>query len=141
MVDYHFAHFCICCQMATDPLENFQSKNWYWQSQFSLYHITLYGTILLIVLRGPGTLLRVTYVHDWPLLPFSQDNGFASYTSHFVCVNLIRDWGHQQFNVDSERQIFWRNFSWQLFIYSQRFSLNFAGNRRRNIFFLFRFDA
>ena len=39
--------FPICCQMAIDLLGNFQS-------QFSQYHITLYGTILLIVLRGLG---------------------------------------------------------------------------------------
>ena len=34
-------------------LQNFHVKNFYFQSQFSHYHIALYGDILLIILRVP----------------------------------------------------------------------------------------
>ena len=37
----------------------------------------------------------------------------VSPTTYFVCVNFIHNWQDLQFNVDSERQIFLRNFSWQ----------------------------
>ena len=33
-----------------------------------------------------------TYIHNWPLQPFSQDYGLASETTHVVCVNFIRVW-------------------------------------------------
>ena len=29
------------------------------------------------------------YIHNWPLQPFSQDNGIASHTT---LINLIREW-------------------------------------------------
>ena len=29
-----------------------------------------------------------TYIYNWPLQPFSQDNGLASHTTHVVCVNF-----------------------------------------------------
>ena len=32
-----------------------------------------------------------TYIHNWPLQPFSQDYGLASYTAHVVCVKFIRE--------------------------------------------------
>ena len=51
--------FLICSKMAVDLLENFQVKNLYFQSQFSQYHITLYGTMLLIIKRGLGTFFWV----------------------------------------------------------------------------------
>ena len=47
-----------------------------------------------------------TYIHIWPLQPFSQDYGLDSHTTIVVCVNLIREWRDLQFNVASERQIF-----------------------------------
>ena len=76
------------------------------------------------------------------LQPLSKDYGLASHTSHVVCFNFIHDSKDQQFNVDSERQIFWATFSWQVYLLSRVFSRNLLkGNRRRNIFFLLRFDA
>ena len=36
-----------------------------------------------------------TYIHNWPLQPFSQDYGLAAQTTHVVCVSVI--------HVDSER--------------------------------------
>ena len=47
------------------------------------------------------------------------------------------------FKVDSERQIFWRNFSWQFFLFTLRV---FARNLLREeiaeeILFVFRFDV
>ena len=51
-----------------------------------------------------------TYIHNWPLQSFSQDYVLASHTTHVVCINFIRERRDLQFNVDSERQIFLRNF-------------------------------
>ena len=47
-----------------------------------------------------------TYIHNWPLQPFSWDYGIASHTTHVVCINFIRKWRDLQFNIDSEREIF-----------------------------------
>ena len=47
-----------------------------------------------------------TYIHNWPLQPFSQDYGLASGITHVVCFNFIYKWRNLQFTVDSERQIF-----------------------------------
>ena len=33
-----------------------------------------------------------TYIHNWPLQPFSQDYGLDSHTTYVVCVNFIRRW-------------------------------------------------
>ena len=55
-------------------------------------------------------ILDHTYIHNWPLQPFSQDYGLASHTSHVVCVSFISEWQDLQFNVDSERQIFEKLF-------------------------------
>ena len=33
-----------------------------------------------------------TYIHNWPLQPFSHDYGLASHTTHVVCFNFIREW-------------------------------------------------
>ena len=50
------------------------------------------------------------YIHNWSLQPFSQDYDLVSYT------NFTHEWRYLRFKVDSERQIVWRNFSWQYFI-------------------------
>ena len=52
-------------------------------------------------LQLPGIYIH-TYIHNWPLQPFSQDFGLVPHATHFVCVNFIREWQHLQFNVDSE---------------------------------------
>ena len=59
-----------------------------------------------------------TYIHYWPLQPFSQDYGLVSHTTHVVCVNFISEWREVHFNVDSERGIFEKLFHGR-FIYSQ----------------------
>ena len=43
----------------------------------------------------------------------------VSHTTYVVCVNFIHKWRDQQFNVDSERQIFLRNFSWQFYLLTE----------------------
>ena len=58
------------------------------------------------------------YMHNWALQPFSQDYGPTSHTTPVVCLNFIRKWRDLQFNVDSERQIFWETFSWQVYLLS-----------------------
>ena len=45
----------------------------------------------------------------------------VSHTIYVVCVNFIHKWRDLQFTVDSERQIFLRNFSWQFLFDSQSF--------------------
>ena len=44
-----------------------------------------------------------TYMHNWPLQPFSQDYGLASHTIHIVCINFIHEWRDLLFNVNSEQ--------------------------------------
>ena len=58
---------------------------------------------------------QITYIH-LPLQHFSQDYDLASHTTYVLCVNFIREWRDLQFNVDSERQIFWEKFSWQVYV-------------------------
>ena len=58
-----------------------------------------------------------TYIHNRPLQPFSQDYGLASHNTHVVYVSFIREWRHLQFNVDYERQIFEKLFSWQIYLW------------------------
>ena len=59
-----------------------------------------------------------TYIHIWPLQPFSQDYNLASHRTYIVCVNFIHEWQGLQFKVDSERQMFLRNYSWQIYLIS-----------------------
>ena len=61
-----------------------------------------------------------TYIHNWPLQPFSQDYGIVSHITHVVCGNFICEWRDLQFNVDSERQIYEKFLHGRL-IYSQSF--------------------
>ena len=69
-----------------------------------------------------------TYIHNWPLQSLSQNYGLASHTNHDdVCFNFIREGRDIQFNVYSERWIFARNL--------------LRKSSRKNIFFIFRFDA
>ena len=59
----------------------------------------------------------------------------VSYTAYVVCVNFIHKWRDLQFNVDSERKIFWRKLSWQFYLILWVFVRNLlGGNRRRNTF-------
>ena len=58
----------------------------------------------------------------------------VSHTTYVVCVNFIHKWRDLPFKVDSERQIFLRNFSWHL-ITHRVFARNLLrGSRRRNTF-------
>ena len=76
-----------------------------------------------------------TYIHNWPLQPFSQDYGLVSHTAHVVCVNFISKQRYLQFNVDSERQIF-KKFLHGNFIALRVFARHqLRGNRRKNIYF------
>ena len=75
-----------------------------------------------------------TYIHNWPLQPFSQDYGLASHSTHVVCVNFMREWRDLQFNVDSERQIFEKLFHGN-FIYSQSFCQKSAARKSAKKYF------
>ena len=56
---------------------------------------------------------RDTYIHNWPLQPFSQYYGLASHTTHIVCV-LILYMNGGTYSLKSIRNYrFLRNFSWQ----------------------------
>ena len=82
-----------------------------------------------------------TYIHNWPLQPFSQDYGLASHTIHVVSVNFILEWQDLQFNVDFERAIFEKLFKANLFTLGV-FARNLLREiRRRNIFFHFSFSC
>ena len=75
---------------------------------------------------------EVTYIHNWPLQAFSQDYGLVSHTIYVVCVNFIHKLWNQQFNVDSERQIF------DKLLHSKFLPEEIA---KEIFFFIFRFDA
>ena len=82
-----------------------------------------------------------TYIHNWPLQPFSQDFGLASHTTHVVCVirytlYVIRKWRDLQFNVHSQLQIFEKRFHGR-FIYSQSFCQKFAERKSPKKYFIF----
>ena len=55
------------------------------------------------------------HINNWPLYPFSQDNGLASHATHVVCVNFIRQWRDLQFNRRLQRTNFWETFMTGLF--------------------------
>ena len=80
-----------------------------------------------------------TYTYNWPLQPFCQDYGLASHTTHVVCVNFIGEWRDLQFNVDSERQIFWETFHGSFNLLSQILPGKIADEIY--FFFVFRFDS
>ena len=83
-----------------------------------------------------------TYIHNWPLQPFSQDYGQASHTTHVLCVNFLPKLRDLLFNVDSERQFFEKLFHVR-FIYSQSFCQKAAERKspKKLIFSLFRFGV
>ena len=57
------------------------------------------------------------YIHNRLLKPFSHDGGIASHSIQVVCVNFVREWQDLQFNVDSEPQNFWENFSLEFYLH------------------------
>ena len=84
-----------------------------------------------------------TYIHNCPVQSFSQDYDLASHTTHVVYVNFIREWRNLQLNIDSERQIFEKFFSWQIYLLSEFLPEICWEKIARKIFFffIFRFDA
>ena len=65
----------------------------------------------------------------------------ASNITYVMCVNFIHKWRDLLFKVDSERQMFLINFSWQFFFTLRVFSrILLRGSSRRNIIPYFRFD-
>ena len=66
----------------------------------------------------------------------------ASQTTYVVCVNFIHKWRDLQFNVDSEQQIFLRNFSWQFLFTFRVFARNLLRwHSLKEYFFIFYFDG
>ena len=63
----------------------------------------------------------ITHIHDWLLQLWSLDYDVLSHTIYVVCVNFILRRWNLQFKVNSERQIFSRNFSWQFYFNTQSF--------------------
>ena len=55
-------------------------------------------------------------MHNWLLQHFSQKYDLACHTTNVVCINFIYKWPDLQFNIDSERQIFKKLFSWQVYL-------------------------
>ena len=71
-----------------------------------------------------------TYIHNWPLQPFSQDYCFlVSRTTYVVCIKFI-------YKIDAERQIFWESFHGN-FIYSQSFWQKSAESQSPKKYFLY----
>ena len=53
-----------------------------------------------------------TYIHNWPLLPFSQKHGLSTYTTHLMCVNFMHEWWR-------DLQFIGENFSCQFCLLSE----------------------
>ena len=60
----------------------------------------------------------------------------VSNRTYVVCVNFIHKWRDLQFKVDSEREIFFRYFSWQFYLLSE-----FLAENAEEILFVFCFDV
>ena len=78
--------------------------------EFGIFHISLSWRYLNWGLM---------FIHNWSLQSFSQDYDLASYPIHVVCVNFIHEWRNLQFNVHSERQIFWEIFHDNFYLLSE----------------------
>ena len=62
---------------------------------------------------------RLTYIIGY-YNPSVRIIDLVSHTIYVVCVNFIHKWRDDlQFKVDSERQIFFKNFSWQFYLLSE----------------------
>ena len=99
------------------------------------YNFRLRDATFWLVKDPPSKVFFHTYIHSWPLQPFSQDY-WPSFSHHLrcVCQFFIHKWRDLQLKVDSERQVFWETFHCN-FTYSQSFARNLLRrNRRRNIF-------
>ena len=79
-----------------------------------------------------------TYIHNWPLQPFSQDYQLVSHTTDVVCVNFIHMWRDLQFKVDSKRQILRKLFHGRL-IYTQSLCQKSAERKSPRKYFCFFF--
>ena len=53
--------------------------------------------------------------------PSHRISDLVSDTTYVVRANFIHKWRDLQFKVDSEQQIFSRNFSWQFYLLSEEF--------------------
>ena len=75
----------------------------------------------------------ITYIIGHYYNPSVRIIDLVFHTTYVVCVNFIHKWRDLQFKVDSERQIYLRNFSWQFLLTLRVFARNLLrGNRRRN---------
>ena len=79
--------------------------------------------------------LCIVYIHNWSIQPFGPDY-WPSFSHHLCsCVNFIHKRRALQFKVNSERQIFFRNFSWQFLFTLRVFTRNLLrGNCQKNTF-------
>ena len=87
-------------------------------------------------IKAPFIQFMHTYIHNWPLQPFSQGYGLAFHTTHVVCFNFICEWWDLQFKVDFEGQIFEKLFRGR-FIYSQSFCQKSAERKSPKKYFSF----
>ena len=96
----------------------------------------LTGTDRLGDIRGGILKLeKHTYIHNWPLRPYSQDYALACHTIYVVFVNFIHVWRNIQFKVDSKREVEVEKFFMAILFTPRAFARNLLrGNRRKNIF-------
>ena len=84
-----------------------------------------------------------TYIHNWPIQPFSHDYGLASYITHVHALLPYVSGGTYSLtstpNARFFEKLFHANFFYILWVFVRNL---LRGNRRRKKFdFLFRFDA
>ena len=71
---------------------------------------------------------------------YNPSVSLASHTTQVVCVNFISEWRDLEFRLRTTD--FWETYSWQVYLFSEFLAENLLrGNCRRNVLFIFRFDA
>ena len=73
--------------------------------------------------------------------PSARIIDLVSHSAYVVCVNFIHKWRDLQFNVDSERQIFWETFHGNFYLLSEFFPEICWEEIAEEILFVFRFDV
>ena len=80
-----------------------------------------------------------TYIHNWPLQPFSQDYGLASHTTHVVCVNFIRECGTYSLTSTPNDRFFEKLFHGSFYLLSEFLPEICWEKVAEEIFFIFHF--
>ena len=122
------------------------SKVIFFQLVLISWMVTLSSCLLwqIISFISPPNEYGYVYIHTYIVghyNPSVRIFDLVSHTTYVVCVNFIHKWRDLQFKVDSERQIFLRNFPWQFYLLSVFLPEICWEEIAEEILFVFRFDV